>query len=129
MTAVITSDGDDSSHDASLESDNACAVLDRVVQLGGCVHDDSEFIMEKNIGPSLRYTTGSGLALTPVRMLNLEEDEGQSESGESSEYLKSCKSVEYLRVDGRPGLTIHRGRCRFWTAIEVTPEVIRADPG
>ena len=30
-----------------------------------------------------------------------------------------------MRVDGRPGLTLHRGPCRFWTAIIVAPNVVQ----
>ena len=44
------------------------------------------------------------------------------------EYLKSCKAIEYVRVDGKPGLTLQRGRCRFWTSVVVTPEVVRLEP-
>ena len=43
-------------------------------------------------------------------------------------YLKSCKAIEYVRVDGKPGLTHQRGRCRFWTSVVVTPEVVRLEP-
>jgi len=42
---------------------------------------------------------------------------------DNSKYLKSCKAIEYVRVDGKPGLTLQRGHCRFWT-----PEVVRLEP-
>ena len=43
-------------------------------------------------------------------------------------YLQSCKTNEYVWFDGQPGLTLHRVRCHFWTAIEVSPEVVRTKP-
>lgn len=43
-------------------------------------------------------------------------------------YLETCKSVEYVWVDGQPGLTLLRSRGHFWTTVEVTSEVLRAKP-
>ena len=42
---------------------------------------------------------------------------------DNSKYLKSCKAIEYVRIDGKPGLTLQHGHCRFWT-----PEVVRLEP-
>ena len=80
---------------------------------------------EESVGPALRLTTKEGVALTPIRMANLDEE---ASLGRCKKVLASCKSVGYVCVDGRPGLCLHRGCCRFWTAVEVTPEVVRAKP-
>ena len=79
-----------------------------------------------SVGPALRLTT-KGVALTPIRMTNLDDDKDGGKEG-ARKYLVSCKSVRHVAVDGRPGLCLHQGRCHLWTAVEVTPEVVRAKP-
>ena len=120
------------------DSDNESAVLDKVVQVGQHLSDNAEFVIEDSIGPALKFTTKSGMCYTPIRIPGLEDDVGLSEEDKVEDtahhvasvqrYLQSCKSVEYVRVDGKPGLTLHRGRCQFWTSLAVTPEVIRTKP-
>ena len=73
----------------------------------------------------LKYRTKTGLAITPIKMPNLDEDDDNSSA---MKYLKSCKVIEYVHVDGKPGLTLQRGHCRFWTSVVVTPEVVRLEP-
>ena len=68
----------------------------------------------------------TGLAITPIKMPNLDEDDDDNSS--AMNYLESCKAIEYVRVDGKPGLTLQRGRCGFWTSVVVTPEVVRLEP-
>ena len=82
-------------------------MLDTVVQLGNNVCQHTELVLEENVGPALRITTKEG-ALTPIRMTNL-DNEYDEEGGKASarKYLASCKSVDYGRVDGRPGLCLH----------------------
>ena len=48
------------------------------------------------------------MALTPIRMASLDEVGEDSLIDEEStrKYLESCKSAEYVRADGKPGLTI-----------------------
>ena len=71
----------------------------------------------------LKYRTKSGLPITPIKMPNLDEDDDDNSS--AMKYLKSYKATEYVRVDGKPGLTgLQHGRCRFWTYVVVTPEVV-----
>ena len=71
--------------------------------------------MLQESGPVLKYQTKTGLAITPIKMPNLDEDDDDNSS--AMNYLKSCKAIEYVRVDGKPGLTLQRGRCRFWTCL------------
>ena len=66
----------------------------------------------------LKYWTKTGLAITPIKMPNLDEDDDDNSS--AMKYPKSCKAIEYVRVDGKPRLTLQRGRCRFWTSVVVT---------
>ena len=91
--------------------------------------DSAEFVLQES-GPVLKYRTKSGLAITPIKKPNLDEDDDDNSS--AMKYLKSCKAIEYVRVDGKPGLTLsellQRGRCRFWTSVVVTPEVVRLEP-
>ena len=62
-------------------------------------------------------------------MTNLDGDEDEMDSDNVRKHLEACKTVEYVQVDGQPGLTLHRGRCRFGTTVEVTtPEVVRTKP-
>ena len=85
------------------------------------------FKLTEESGPALRYTTKKGVALTPIRMPSLSDDSEDCPDA-TRKYLESCKSVEYVRVDGKPGLTVHQGHCHFWTAIELTPEVVGTRP-
>ena len=39
----------------------------------------------------------TGLAITPIKMPNLDEDDDDNSS--AMKYLKSCKAIEYVRVD------------------------------
>ena len=88
--------------------------------------DSAERFVLQESGPVLKYWTKTGLAITPIKMPNLDEDNDDNSS--AMKYLKSCKAVEYVRVDGKPGLTgLQRGRCRFWTSVVVTPEVVRLE--
>ena len=114
--------------DMSVDSDEELAVLDRVVYSLVALCSQAEF--ELDTGPALRYRTTRGMALTPIRMASLSEDGEDSPKDEEStrKYLESCKSVEYVRVDGKPGPTLHRGQCHFWTSIVVTSEVVRTEP-
>ena len=115
--------------DPPTESDDDPAILDRIVQCGPNVYDKVEFVMEETIGPALKFADkGGGVALTPIRMHTLDGEDEEMDDETVRKYLKACKSVEYVRVDGQPGLTLHRGRCRFWTTVEVTPEVVRTKP-
>ena len=109
--------------------DEELAVLDKVVQVGSTVCSQAEFEL-RDTGPALRFRTTRGMALTPIRMASLDEVGEDSLIDEEStrKYLESCKSAEYVRVDGKPGLTIHRGRCRFWTPIVVSSEVVGTEP-
>ena len=113
--------------DEPMDDSEELAVLDTVIQMGECVCDHAEFQLTEESGPALRYTTKKGVALTPIRMPSLSEDSEDCPDA-TRKYLESCKSVEYVRVDGKPGLTVHRGCCRFWTAIELTPEVVGTRP-
>ena len=113
--------------DEPMDDSEELAVLDTVIQMGECVCDHAEFQLTEESGPALRYTTKKGVALTPIRMPSLSEDSEDCPDA-TRKYLESCKSVEYVRVDEKPGLTVHRGRCRFWTAIEWTPEVVGTRP-
>ena len=61
-------------------------------------------------------------------MHTLDGEDEEMDDETVRKYLKACKSVEHVRVDGQPGLTLHRGHCRFWTTVEVTPEVVRTKP-
>ena len=90
-------------------------MLDTMVQLGNSVCQHAEFVLKE------------GVALTPIRTINLDEDEDGGKEG-ARKCLASCKGVEYVRVDGRPGLCLHLGCCCFWTAVEVTVEVVRDKP-
>ena len=51
------------------------------------------------------------MALTPIRMASLNEDGEDSFNDKEStrKYPESCKSAEYVCVDGKPGLTLHWG--------------------
>ena len=70
---------------------------------------------------SLKYRTTRGMALTPIRMASLNEDEDSPNDEESTRrYLESCRRVEYVHVD--------QGQCRFWTPIVVTSDVVRTEP-
>ena len=105
------------------------AVLDKIVQCGQNVYDKVEFVMEEGIGPALKFADkGGGIAMTPIKMPNLDDDENDIDDDRTKKYLDVCKSVEYVRVDGLPGLVLHRGPRRFWTTVEVTPEVVRIKP-
>ena len=66
--------------------------------------------------------------MIPIKMLDPDDEQNEMNDDSARKYLKACKSVEYMRVDGRPGLTLHRGPCRFWTAIVVAPNVVRTNP-
>ena len=123
-TPSISKVGNNSDTDAQSESEEL-AVLDKVVHIGQNVFDSAEFVLQES-GPVLKYRTKTGLAITPIKMPNLDEDDDVNSS--AMEYLKSCKAIEYVRVDGKPGLTLQRGRCRFWTSVVVTPEVVRLEP-
>ena len=105
--------------DEPMDDGEELAVLDTVIHV--------EFQLTEESGPALRYTTKKGVALTPIRMPSLSEDSEDCPDA-TRKYLESCKSVEYVRVDGKPGLTVHQGRCCFWTAIELTPEVVGTRP-
>ena len=63
--------------------------------------------------------------MIPIKMLDPDDEQNEMNDDSARKYLKACKSVEYMRVDGRPGLTLHRGPCRFWTAIIVAPNVVQ----
>ena len=102
-----------SNTDAQSDSEEP-AVLDKVVHIGQNVFDSVEFVLQES-GPVLKYWTKTGLAITPTKMPNLDEDDDDNSS--EMKYLKSCKAIEYVRVDGRPGLTLQRCRCRFWTSV------------
>ena len=80
--------------------------------------DSAEFVLQES-GPVLKYRTKTGLAITPIKMPNLDEDDDDNSS--AMKYLKSYKAIEYVHVDGRPGLTLQRGRCRFWTSNSCDP--------
>ena len=115
------------------EEDACCdddpAVLDRIVQSGQKVYENAKFVLEENVGPALKFTDrGGGIALTPIKLHNLGDDGDEMDDDSLKSHLQRCKTIEYVQVDGQPGLMLHRGRCRFWTAIEVTPEVVRTKP-
>ena len=105
------------------------AVLDKIVQCGQNVYDKVEFVMEEGIDPALKFADkGGGIAMTPIKMPNLDDDENEMDDDRTKKYLDACKSVEYVQVDGLPGFILHCGPCRFWTTVEVTPEVVRIKP-
>ena len=77
-----------------------------------CVCDHAEFQLTEKSGLALRYTTKKGVALTPIRIPSLSEDsEGCPDA--TRKYLESYKSVDYVHIDGKPGLTVHRGTVAF----------------
>ena len=47
--------------------------------------------------------------MIPIKMLDPDDEQNEMNDDSARKYLKACKSVEYMRVDGRPGLTLHRG--------------------
>ena len=93
--------------DEPMDDSEELAVLDTVIRMSECVCDHDEFQLTEESGPALRYTTKKGVvALTPIRMPSLSEDSEDCPDA-TRKYLESCKSVEYVRVDGKPGLTVH----------------------
>ena len=47
--------------------------------------------------------------MTPIKMPNLNDDDGnEMDDDRMKKYLDACKSVEYVQVDGLPGLILHR---------------------
>ena len=115
-----------SDSDEDVNDEDNPAILNRIVQCGQNIYDEAEFVLEEGIGPVLKFADkGGGVALTPIKMPNLDDEENEIDDDDANKYLKACKSIEYVQVDGRPGLTLHRGCHRFWTAIAVTPDVVR----
>ena len=54
------------------------AVLDKIVQCGQNIYDKVEFVMEEGIGPALKFADkGGGIAMTPIKMPNLDDDENE----------------------------------------------------
>ena len=124
-TSVILSGKKENEND---EENEDLAVLDKVFHTGQHVSEETEYVCSDEIGPALKFETKRGMCLTPIRLVGIEDDDDCEEQGEetsTAKYLQSCKGIEYVRVNGKPGLNLHRGRCRFWTAISVTPEVAR----
>jgi hypothetical protein len=127
-TSVILSDCLGKKENENDEENEDLAVLDKVFHTGQHVSEETEYVCSDEIGPALKFETKRGMCLTPIRLVGIEDDEDCEEEGEetsTAKYLQSCKGIEYVRVNGKPGLNLHRGRCRFWTAISVTPEVVR----
>ena len=108
-----------------MDDSEEIAVLDTVIQMGKCVCDQAEFELTEENGPALRYTTKTGVALTPIRMPSLSEDGNECPDDiRNNLAIESCKSVQYVCVDGKAGLTVHPGCRQLWTAIELTPKVV-----
>lgn len=63
-----------------------------------------------------------GIALITIKMPDLDGEQNEMDGDSLRKYLKACKSAKYVRVDGCPGLILH---CHFWTAIIITPFVVR----
>ena len=118
----LESDGDN-------EDEDDPAVLDKIVQCGQNVYDKVEFVLEEGTGPALKFADKcGGVVMIPIKMLDLDDEQNEMNDDSARKYMKAYKSVEYMRVDGLPGLTLHRGPCRFWTAIVVAPNVVRTNP-
>ena len=80
------------------------------MQSGQNLYDKVEFVMEEGIGPALKFADkGGGIVMTPIKMPNLDDDENEMDDDRTKKYLDACKNVEYVRVDGLPGLILHRG--------------------
>ena len=73
-----------------------------MVQLGNNLCQHAEFVLEESVGPVLRLTTKEGVALTPIRMTNLDDEDEDGGKEGARKYLASCKSVKYVCVNGRP---------------------------
>ena len=80
----------DSDSDEDVNDEDNPAILDRIVQCGQNVNGEAEFVLEEGIGPALKFAEkGGGVALTPIKMPNLDDKENEMDDDNAKKYSET----------------------------------------